>query len=846
MTPPSWFQDRSTETALLATALADGGLRLITVVGRGGVGKTAMVCRLLKANENGRLPDGGGPFEVDGIVYLSPAGTHPVSFPNLFDDLTRLLDGDTAFRLERRWADPAQTPRSLTLSLLEAFPAGRTVVLLDNLENLVDDGSGRLTDAELDEALRTTLTAPQHGVKVLVTTRVAPTELALLEPGRQRRLDLDAGLPSPFAEDILRALDDDGSLGLKDAPQELLTRAQQRTGGYPRALEALAAYLSTRREVTLAELLDDLDAVLPANVIEVLVGQAFAKLDSLAQQVMQALAVYGIPVPVAAVDFLLQPLLPLIDASPVLGRLVGMHFARRDAGQYYLHQIDRDYALDQIRPGRPEDRDDDPLPFTRYGLRHRAGDYFAQVRVPRERWRHLDDLTAQLNEFELRYASEDYDSAALVLAEIDLEYLLLWGHARLVAELHERLQGHLTDPEIRLASQNALALSYDRLGRMRLAVDHYEHALEIARPMGDRAWEGVLLQNASDSYRVLGEMQKAITYSEQSLDIARGMGDRLGEGRALGSSGNCYLLSGKLEWAVDYYRRALDVARGIGDRHNEGSWLGNLGVCYRLLGEAEQAIDYCRQALHIDREIGNRQGEGIDLGNLGFCYQLLGETEQAVDYYKKALNIAREVGDRAGEGHQLDNLGNTLGDLNRFDTAVGHLQEAIAIGEETQDNKVRSEARRSLARIRLYQRDWPAAADLVETALGTDFEPDQSELLAFLGIAWLHDNQPDRARRSFRDSVAAADRARSGGQTMEMLAARVIGLCGLVLTDDPQCVDEAVAALTAVATGLQLDGFRHRLLRLFELLEERNPDQLRPVREAIINYETNKIDSDPI
>ena len=97
MTAPSWFQDRYVETRLIGDFLRDDGLRLLTVVGRGGVGKTAMVCRLLKALEAGRLPDDGGELPVDAIVYLSPAGMHPVSFPNLFEDLTRLLpDADGA------------------------------------------------------------------------------------------------------------------------------------------------------------------------------------------------------------------------------------------------------------------------------------------------------------------------------------------------------------------------------------------------------------------------------------------------------------------------------------------------------------------------------------------------------------------------------------------------------------------------------------------------------------------------------------------------------------------------------------------------------------------------------
>ena len=60
MAAPSWFQDRHVETGLIGEFLRDGGLRLMTVVGRGGMGKTAMVCRLLKALEAGQLPDDGG------------------------------------------------------------------------------------------------------------------------------------------------------------------------------------------------------------------------------------------------------------------------------------------------------------------------------------------------------------------------------------------------------------------------------------------------------------------------------------------------------------------------------------------------------------------------------------------------------------------------------------------------------------------------------------------------------------------------------------------------------------------------------------------------------------------
>ena len=44
---PAWFQGRQAETGRLAGYLSDPGIRLVTVTGPGGIGKTAMVCRLI-------------------------------------------------------------------------------------------------------------------------------------------------------------------------------------------------------------------------------------------------------------------------------------------------------------------------------------------------------------------------------------------------------------------------------------------------------------------------------------------------------------------------------------------------------------------------------------------------------------------------------------------------------------------------------------------------------------------------------------------------------------------------------------------------------------------------------
>jgi tetratricopeptide (TPR) repeat protein len=267
--------------------------------------------------------------------------------------------------------------------------------------------------------------------------------------------------------------------------------------------------------------LADAERLLPEEVVETLVGEAFNRLDPLAQQVMQALAALAAPVPEAAADYVLQPYVPGIDSAPVLRRLVNMVFARREAGRFHLHQVDRSYALERIPEGTPADRDASPPPFTRFALLHRAAGYYESIRTPRASWKTVADLAPQLAEFEVRIAGQEYDAAASVLLEIDFDYLQLWGHARLAATLHERLKGRLTDPDLMASHLGNLGLCYFWLGDYRRAIDHQEQRLAIAREIGDRQGEGNAFGNLGNCYHSLGDYRRAIDHHERNLAIDR-------------------------------------------------------------------------------------------------------------------------------------------------------------------------------------------------------------------------------------------------------------------------------------------------------------------------------------
>ena len=795
---PTWFQNRHLETQQIGDFLKDESLRLMTVVGRGGIGKSAMVCRLLRSLESGQLPDDGGPLAVDGIVYLSAARSFQrPNLPDLYEGLSKLLPDETVKQLDTVVKNPQATTRAIMEALLQAFPGGRTVVLLDNFEDMLAVETSQIKDPELDDTLRALLECAPHGLKIIITTRVAPRDLAFVQPGLQRRLNLDAGLEEPYAENILRAMDSDGKLGLRDAPDSLLASARERTRGHPRALEHLFGILSADPGTSLQEILDNTKEMLPEKVVAVLVGEAFSRLDPTAQRVMQALATYRYPVPPAAVDYLLQPHVPGIDSGLVLGRLVNMQFVRRDAGRYYLHQIDRDYALGRVEKGNPQDRAEEVPPFTRFALQHRAAEWFRLSRKPREAWKTLADLAAQLSEFELRCAGEDYDRATAVLLEFDFDYLFLWGHYRLMIELHERLQGKITDPSLAENSAGNLGSGYTRIGQAKRAVGLYETALRLSRERGDRAGEGTWLGNLGTAVSELGQNARSIEYYEQALAIRRETGYRKGEALDLGGIANRYADIGKIALAVDYYE----------------------------------------QALKIHHEINDRENEALNLDNLGGTYGQLGQLDEAYKCHKKALEISREIGYRLIEASARRNLGSLDLLRNLWPEAARELEEAIEISDDIGNPQISKNARESLALVNLYLNKLKAAREMVEAARKYDVPLSNHSTSAMLGVVALSQGEVNAARDAFTDANNEADQQLAlTSDRYEALDVKGFSLCGLAVCGDPAKISAAKDAYKAARELTSDAGITRGVLQRFDALAKRDAAgllaEVRPVAEG--------------
>lgn len=627
---PSHFQDRHVETKLIGAFLRDDALRLMTIVGRGGAGKTVLACRLLKSLEQMRLPEDGGPMSVDGIVYLVCTESPSATVAGIFLDLCKLLPEETRKELDAYWAGAEADIAKKMQTLLGCFSEGRVVLLIDNFERAVDPASGEIKDPDLAKTLETIIDGPQHAVKTILTTRIDPRRLAMIQPGRYRSLLLDQGLESPYAEELLRHMDTDGKVGLKDAPQELLSEARRRTLGLPRALEALYAILAGDRSTSLLEILEDAQRYLPDEVVEKLVGEAFSRLDRVAQEVMQALAIFGRPVPAVAIDCLLRRYHLGVDSEPVLRRLFNMQFVRRESGNYYLHPADQTYALSLIP--------DDGAEYSRTSLHKLAADYFQQFRKKEKDCLSIADVEPHLNQLDHLIAAGEFDAAEEVVSEIDREHLSLWGYASLVIEKRVKLLGRIRVRWQEARNLGHLGSAYGAVGDVSSAMEYYQRALAIAREIKCRS-ETRWIGNIGSLWGGLWMKKRCF---ENALELARGISDRLHEGRWLYNLGTVYEQN-QVEKATEYYRQALEIIRETSDYRFERLCLVSLATVLDQQGSTREALHHYRQALRVARLKGDKRGEIWCLAAMADCCGRLGEKSLEIEYYERALEVDRTI-----------------------------------------------------------------------------------------------------------------------------------------------------------------------------------------------------------
>ena len=343
-------------------------------------------------------------------------------------------------------------------------------------------------------------------------------------------------------------------------------------------------------------------------------------------------------------------------------------------------------------------------------------------------------------------------------------------HATLFLDLAEGIE-----PELRGAQQSRwlgrLEEEHDNIrGALRWAMDNgeVEEGLRMAGALsrfwevrghlseGRRWLEGMLSEGGTASRTVRakalngagilarsqGDYGRAVTLLEEGLSLSRESGDELSIATLLNILGLVAHDHGDYKRAVALNEESLAIKRKLGDKRGIAISLSNLGRVAYDQGDYEQASALYAECLALFREVRDVRSIALALNNLGNLAQSQGDPKRAMTLFAESLDLFREMGDK----RNISVLSFNMGDIARYEghheQATGLYVESLMLSEELGDKVVLAACLLGLANVICAQGQMERAARLfgaeeaLREAMGAHLSPsDRSDYDRNVAIA---------------------------------------------------------------------------------------------------------------
>ncbi len=263
---------------------------------------------------------------------------------------------------------------------------------------------------------------------------------------------------------------------------------------------------------------------------------------------------------------------------------------------------------------------------------------------------------------------------------------------------------------------------------------------------------------------LVGDRVAGLRWIEQAIDVAEQAGARRPLAGASMMRSRLQFFEGDVDDAMAHSRRSGELFDELGDDHRAALGRSVLGVCLAMRGDHAAAVDVLEEVVATFRSHGDDYFLALTLGDLGNVHYLAGDLEAAVEATSGALAAARRVGARWMESGQLTWLAELERHRGSPARAAELLEEVLALAENVSGVQRWRDVHLHLGLARAAEGEHVEAASLLAAALEDALakQADATVAAALEALAGVAEalGDADAARRLAAASVPA--RARAG------------------------------------------------------------------------------------